>query len=336
MKKRPGDRSKWNSKKIFSGWDYLEMYEDIAKNRAKTVLLILGFIFFISLIGYFIGMYFDYRYGYGTAFSIVLLVLALVIALFVSAGSYYFSDRIVLSLTGARPLSREKDTRVYYMVEGLAIAAGVPMPAIYEIPDTGLNAFATGRNPQNGVIVFTRGLLEGLDDEELKGVISHELAHIKNYDILLGTVIVVLVGMISILANIMARFMLFGGRGRRSSKSGGGAITIILLVIGIIFILLSPLVATIIRMAVSRSREYLADSSGSLITRYPAGLANALKKIKDNSQVRKANSATAHLFINNPLGRDSKVIFKKLFDSHPPIDERIERLEKMSLGIGTS
>jgi heat shock protein HtpX len=308
------------------------MYENIAKNRAKTVLLIMGFVFLISLIGYFIGVYFDYRYGYGSAFSVALLILALIIALFVSAGSYYFSDRIVLSMTGAKPISRETDTRVYYMVEGLAIAAGVPMPRIFKIPDRGMNAFATGRNPQKGVIVFTQGMLEKLNDEELKGVISHELAHIKNYDILLGTVIVVLAGMISILANIMARFMLFGGRGRRSTKSGGGILMLVLLIVGIVFILLSPLVATVIRMALSRNREYLADSTGALITRYPPGLASALRKIKDNSQVRTANSATAHLFINNPLGRDSKVMFKSLFNSHPPIEERIERLEKMSFG----
>jgi heat shock protein HtpX len=310
------------------------MYENIAKNRAKTVLLIISFVFFISLIGYFIGVYFDYRYGYGSALSVAFLVLAMIIALFVSAGSYYFSDRIVLSMTGARPISRETDTRVYYMVEGLSIAAGVPMPRIYEIPDRGMNAFATGRNPRKGVIVFTRGLLEKLDDEELKGVISHELAHIKNYDILLGTVIVVLAGMISILANIMARFMLFGGRGRRTSKSGGGVIMLVLLIVGIVFILLSPLVATVIRMALSRNREYLADSTGALITRYPAGLASALRKINDNSQVKTANSATAHLFISNPLGKDSKVLFKKLFNSHPPVEERIKRLEKMSFKGG--
>ena len=178
--------------------------------------------------------------------------------------------------------------------------------------------------------------MKDLNDEELKGVISHELAHIKNYDILLGTVIVVLVGMVSIIANIMARSMFFGGRGRKSGRSGGGVIMLVLLIAGIVFILLSPLVASIIRMALSRSREYLADATGALITRYPAGLANALKKIEANSQVGSANSATAHLFISNPLGKDSKVIFKNLFSSHPPIKERIERLEKMSLGIGTS
>lgn len=310
------------------------MYEHIAKNRAKTILIIIGFVFFLSLIGYFVGMYFDYRYGMGTAYSVALMVIALIIALFASFGSYYFSDRIVLSMTGARPVSREDDPRLYYMVEGLSIAAGLPMPAIYIIYDQGMNAFATGRNPKKSVIVFTRGLLESLNDEELKGVISHELAHIKNYDILLGTIIVVLVGMVSIIANIMTRLLFFGGRGRRSTKgSGGGIIMIVVMVIGVLFIIVSPVVAMIIRMAISRNREYLADSTGALISRYPPGLASALRKISSNSEVKTASSATAHLFISNPLGEKSRVMFKSLFNSHPPVKERIERLNEMSLGV---
>lgn len=312
------------------------MYEHIAKNRAKTILIIIGFVFFLSLIGYFVGMYFDYRYGMGTAYSVALMLVALVIALFASFGSYYFSDRIVLSMTGARPVSRKDDPRLYYMVEGLSIAAGLPMPAIYIIYDQGMNAFATGRNPKKGVIVFTRGLLETLNDEELKGVISHELAHIKNYDILLGTIIVVLVGIVSIIANIMTRLLFFGGRGRRSTKgSGGGIIAIVVLVVGVLFIIISPVVAMIIRMAISRNREYLADSTGALISRYPPGLASALKKISSNSEVKTASSATAHLFISNPLGEKSRVMFKSLFNSHPPVKERIERLNEMSLGVST-
>ena len=313
------------------------MYEHIAKNRAKTVLIIIGFIFFLSLIGYFIGMYFDYRYGIGSIYSVILMIFALMVALFASIGSYYFSDRIVLSMTGAKPVSRDDDPRLYYMVEGLSIAAGLPVPAIYVVYDQGMNAFATGRNPRNSVIAFTRGLLDNLDDEELKGVISHELAHIKNYDILLGTIIVVLVGLVSIIANIMARLFFFGGRGRRSSRSSGsgGILMIVLLVAGVLFIIISPLIAMIIRMALSRNREYLADSTGALISRYPPGLASALKKISVNSEVRTASSATAHLFISNPLGEKSRVMFKSLFNSHPPVGERIDRLNEMSLGILT-
>lgn len=313
------------------------MYEHIAKNRAKTALIIIGFVFMLSLIGYFIGVYFDYRYGMGTTYSVTLMIVALALALFASFGSYYFSDRIVLSMTGAKPILRDDDPRIYYMVEGLSIAAGLPMPAIYIIYDKGMNAFATGRNPKKGVIVFTRGLLDNLNDEELKGVISHELAHIKNYDILLGTIIVVLVGMVSIIANIMARLFLFGGRGRRSTKSSGsgGILMLVLFIIGIVFIIISPVVATVIRMALSRNREYLADSTGALISRYPPGLASALKKISRHSEVRTASSATAHLFISNPLGEKSRVMFKSLFNSHPPVKERIERLNEMSLGVLT-
>ena len=311
------------------------MYEHIARNRAKTIAIMFGFITFITLIGLAVGYYIDWRFGMSNNYSILIMVLALILAVIMSFSSYYYSDRIVLSLTRAVPLSRAENPRVYYMVEGLAIAAGIPMPRIYVIKDTGMNAFTTGRNPQKSILVFTQGLLDNLNDEELKGVVSHELSHIKNYDILLGTVIVVLVGMISIISNIMFRSMIFGGGRRRTSKgSGGGILSIILLVVGILLILLAPLIATVIRLAVSRNREYLADSTGALISRYPAGLANALKKISKHSEVSTANSATAHLFIANPIGSKSKVAFKSLFNTHPPTEERIRRLENMSLGVG--
>lgn len=309
------------------------MYENIRKNRVKTYFIIAGFLVFIAAIGYFVGLYLDYRYGLSGNYSIVLLIFAFIIAVLLSFASYYNSDKIVLKLTNAKPLSRDDSPRVYYIVEGLSIAAGIPMPKIYVIEDAGMNAFATGRNPSKGVIVLTRGLIENLNDEELKGVVSHELSHIKNYDILLGTVIVVLVGMITIISNLMLRTFIFGGR-RRSSKRSGGILSLVLLVIGIILILLSPLIATIIRFAVSRNREFLADSNGALITRYPAGLASALRKISDNSAVKTANNATAHLFISNPIGKKTKSLLKNLFNTHPPTEERIKRLEEMSLGVG--
>jgi len=311
------------------------MYENIAQNKAKTVAIMIGFIAFITLVGLAIGYYIDWRYGVSNNYSILIMVIAFILAIIMSFSSYYYSDRIVLGLTKAMPLSRAENPRVYYMTEGLSIAAGIPMPKIYVVRDTGMNAFTTGRNPQKSILVFTQGILDNLNDEELKGVISHELSHIKNYDILLGTVIVVLVGMVSIISNIMFRSMIFGGGRRRSSKSsGGGILSLILLIVGILLILLSPIIATLIRLAVSRNREYLADSTGALISRYPAGLANALKKISVNSEVQTANSATAHLFIANPIGSKSKAIFKGLFNTHPPTEERIRRLENMSLGIG--
>jgi len=313
------------------------MYENIAKNKAKTVFIIIGFLVFIGIIGYAIGMYFDYRYGINGGYSVIFMIFALAIAIVISFASYYNSDKIVLRLSRAKPLSREGSPGVYYMVEGLSIAAGIPMPKIYTIEDRGMNAFATGRDPDNGVVVLTRGLIDNLNDSELKGVISHELSHIKNYDILLGTIVGVLVGMITIISNIILRSFIFGGGRRRSSRrSGGSVLSIVLLVFGLILIILSPIIATIIKLAISRNREFLADANGALITRYPAGLSNALKKISTQSEVEIASNATAHLFIANPFGKKSKVMFKNLFNTHPSIEETIRRLEGMSLGVGVN
>jgi heat shock protein HtpX len=311
------------------------MYENINSNRRKTAAIIVLFVIFITAIGFSIGYYIDYRYGISGGYSILLMIFALIFAAITSLGTYYFSDRVVIGLTGARPLARDEDPRVFYAVEGLSIAAGIPMPRIYVIDEPGMNAFATGRNPANSVIVLTRGLIANLDDEELKGVIGHELSHIKNYDMLLGTVIVILVGMLTVISNIILRSFLFGGGRRSSSKSsGGGIFNILFLAVGLILIMLSPLIAMIIRFAVNRQREYLADSNGALITRYPAGLANALKKIGAYSEVRTANNATRHMFIASPLGSRNSTVFSGLFNTHPPLEERIRRLEKMALGIG--
>ncbi|MHB1253292.1 MAG: M48 family metallopeptidase [Candidatus Humimicrobiaceae bacterium] len=315
------------------------MYQHIAANKAKSVFTIIFFILFIAAVGYFIGYIFDYRYGAGSNFSITILVAAFIIALITSFSSYYYSDKIVLQISGAHSIDRETDIRVHYMVEGLSIAAGIPMPRVYIIEENGMNAFATGRNPKNAVITLTRGIINDLNDEELKGVISHELSHIKNYDILLGTVIVIFVGMLSIASNILLRSFFFGGGRRRSNERGGGGggiFSLIILIIGVILILLSPLIGTLIRMAISRNREFLADSNGDLISRYPAGLANALRKINQSSQIESASSATSHLFIADPLTKKSKPIFSGLFSTHPPIEERIKRLDEMSLGIGIS
>lgn len=312
------------------------MYENIASNRRRTAFIIVLFIIFIAALGFAIGIYFDYRYGVSGAYSIMLMIFALVFAVIVSFASYYYSDKLVLQMTKAYPLTREQDTRVYYIVEGLSIAAGLPMPKIYIIEESGMNAFTTGRNPSNSVLVLTRGIMNNLNDEELKGVVAHELSHVKNYDILLGTIIVILVGMVTIIGNIMFRSLIFGG-GRRSSSSrnsGGGILNLIFLAIGLLLIILSPLIATVIRFAISRQREYLADSNGALITRYPAGLASALRKISAYSEVSTANNAIAHMFISNPFGKNTKVMFSSLFNTHPPIEERVRRLEKMSLGIG--
>ena len=311
------------------------MFDNVASNKRRTVFIIIIFIIFISALGFAVGYFIDYRFGLNGGYSILLLIFALIFAVISSFASYYYSDRIVLGITGARQLNRDENLRVYYMVEGLSIAAGIPMPRIYIIEDDGLNAFATGRNPQNGVVALTRGLINNLDDEELNGVIAHELSHIKNYDILLGAIIIILVGMVTIISNIIFRIFIFGG-GRRSSSrsSSGGIFNIIFLAIGFILIILSPFIAMIIRFAISRQREYLADANSALITRYPAGLANALKKISLYSQIRTANDATEHMFIANPLSDKSRTAFSDLFNTHPPIAERIKRLEKMALDIG--
>ncbi|MDD5659243.1 MAG: M48 family metalloprotease [Actinomycetota bacterium] len=311
------------------------MYQQITANKVKSIFTIVFFILFISIAGYFIGFIFDYKYGAGNFFSLAILFFAFLIALVASFTSYYYSDKIVLQISNAHPIEKESDLRVSYMVEGLSIAAGIPVPKTYIIEDKAMNAFTTGRNPKNGVLVLTRGIIDNLNREELKGVISHEISHIKNYDILLGTVIVVFVGMLSIASNFILRsFFLGGGKRRSNERNIGGLLGIIMLIIGLLLIIFSPIIGTMIRMAISRNREFLADSNGVLITRYPAGLSNALRKISANSSVENASSATSHLFIADPLAKKSKPMLASLFSTHPPIEERIRRLDEMSLGIG--
>jgi len=312
------------------------MYENITKNKLKTAFIMIGFLLFISAVGYAVGMYVDLQYGISRGYSFIFMVFALILAVILSFASYFNSDRIVLRMSKAIPMSRGKNPGIYYMVEGLSIAAGIPMPKIYVIGDKGINAFATGRNPENSVIVLTEGIIDNLNDSELKGVIAHELSHIKNYDILLGTIVGIMVGTITIISNIILRSFIFRGGKRRSNKSGGGILSLILLAFGLILIILSPIVATIIKLAINRSREFLADANGALITRYPAGLSNALRKIASCSEVEAANNATAHLFIANPYGKKSKVVFKNLFNTHPPVEERIKRLDEMALGVGVN
>lgn len=296
------------------------MYEYISSNRRKTAFIIILFIMFIAALGFAIGYYLDYRFGTGGGYSILLMIFAFIFAVIASFTSYYFSDRIIIEITGARPVSKDEDIRVFYIIEGLSIAAGIPVPKVYIIDDPGMNAFATGRNPQNSAIVLTKGLIGNLNDEELRGVVAHELSHIKNYDILLGTIISVLVGMVTIISNIVFRGSLFGGSRRSSGRSsGGGIFNIIFLILGIILIILSPVIAMIIRFAINRQREYLADSNGALITRYPAGLANALKKISIYSEVKTAGNATEHMFIANPFGSSNRAMFSQLFNTHPPL-----------------
>ncbi len=238
--------------------------------------------------------------------------------------SYWYSDKIVLKLHKAKAVVRAEHFDLWNAVENLSITAGLPMPKLYIVEDSAPNAFATGRNKDHAVVAVTTGLLAILDKNELEGVIAHELSHIGNKDMLLSTVVVVLVGFIAMLSDFFLRAQIFGGMHQRNRDSRAGAI---LLVIGIVFAILAPLVATLIRLAISRKREFLADASGALLTRYPEGLASALKKISSAPMpMRTANNATAHLFISNPFGDKKMSGLHKLFMTHPPVEERVVAL----------
>jgi heat shock protein HtpX len=296
------------------------MYEQIASNKRKSFFLIL---FFLALI-FALAWVFEELTNMGPYG----LVLAAVIAIALTFGSYYSSDKIVLAISKAKPVEKKDYPYLYNVVEGLAIAAGLPKPRCYIIDDTAPNAFASGRNPKNSVIVVTKGLLQKLNRVELEGVIAHEMSHIKNYDVLVQTLAVVMVGIVALLSDWILRTFLWGGRRRRSSSGGGNAAAIII-VVGLVLAVLSPIVSQLIRLAVSRKREFLADANGAFLTRYPPGLASALKKLAaDREPLEAANKATAHLYIVNPL-KDIKGSVNKLFSTHPPIEERVAALEKM-------
>jgi heat shock protein HtpX len=298
------------------------VYEQIASNKRRSFLLV---FFFLALI-FLLAWLFEQMVGMGTEG----LVAAVIIAIAMTIGSYYASDKIVLAMSKARPVTKEEFPYLYNVVEGLTIAAGLPPPRCYVIDDTAPNAFATGRNPKNSVIVVTTGLLDKLNRVELEGVIAHEMSHIKNYDVLLQTLVVVMVGIVALLSDWMRRTFWWGGGRRRSSdrgKGSGGAA--IILALALIMAILSPLIAQLIRFAVARKREFLADANGAMLTRYPPGLASALRKISaDREPLEAANKATAHLYIVNPL-KDIRGPVNRLFSTHPPIEERIAALEKM-------
>ncbi len=272
-------------------------------------------MFLVFVIG--VGWVFSYAMG-----NSVILVIAVIFSISMSFISYWKSDKIVLAMSHAKPVSMQDNAELYRIVENLSITAGLPMPRIYIINEPAPNAFATGRNPEHSVIVFTRGLLEMLDRSELEGVAAHELSHIGNHDILLGTVVVVLVGFIALASDFFLRWSFFGGRGRgRDNDNGGGVMIIIALVLAIV----APISAKLVQLAISRKREFLADASGALLTRYPEGLANALRKISSSDiPLKAASKATAHMYISNPLKK--KGFFSKMFMTHPPVEERIAKL----------
>jgi heat shock protein HtpX len=302
------------------------VYEQIAANRRKTILLIVGAIVLLGAVGYVLGLW----YGSGPAGLVGAVALALVLSL----GSFFGGDRLVLASTRARDVTPQDQPRLHNIVEGLSIAAGIPKPRVYVIPEQAPNAFATGRNPEHASIAVTEGLLSTMNRVELEGVIGHELAHVVDRDILVGTVVATLVGAVILISEFFMRSWWWGGvRGRRGGDRGGGGIEAIIFAIGLVLLILAPIIAQIVRLAVSRQREFLADAQGALLTRYPPGLASALRKIGAASGIpmRSANNATAHLWLNQPsrIQGEGMGPLEKLFSTHPPIEERIRRLEEM-------
>lgn len=295
------------------------MYKQITYNKRKTAILIAVFVIFFLFLGAFVGRLYDYGWGG--------LVLALIISTGMSLFSYYQADKIALWSTGAKSIAKEDNPYLYRIIENLCLASGLPLPKIYLINDPSPNAFATGRDPEHASLAVTTGLLQMLENEELEGVLAHELSHIKNYDIRLMTIVIVLIGAISLISNWTMRASFWSGS-RDSNSDRGGNLGGILAILGIILIILSPLIAQLIQLAISRKREFLADADGALLTRYPEGLARALEKISSfKKPMRNANSATAHLFIANPYGSAKKI--GALFSTHPPIEARIKALRAM-------
>lgn len=299
----------------------MNIYSAISSNKNKTWAIMLLFVLVITTLVYV----FSKALGYGLGFAGIALILAGI----TSIGSYYYSDKIVLATSGAKEIKKEDNPELFRIVENLCIGDGLPLPRIYIINDISPNAFATGRDPKHAVVCVTTGILQILDKSELEGVIAHELSHVKNFDIRLMGIVAVLVGFVAILSNLFTNQLMFGGFNKndneRSSSNG------IFMLIGIILAILSPIAATLIQLAISRKREFLADASGALLTRYPEGLARALEKLENNkNSLKSASNATAHLFIVNPFkGKDTKKMFVSLFDTHPPIAERIKVLREM-------
>lgn len=294
------------------------LYQQKDSNIRKTWLLITVFLVLVIGLGWLIAYFLQ---------SPQILYFAVGLALIMNLVAYWHSDKIALSMSGAKPIKREQNLYLYRMIENLAITAGLPLPRVYLIDSAQINAFATGRDPKHAAIAVTSGALQKLQNEELEGVLAHELSHIGNRDILVSTVVVVLAGVIAIVADWFFRISFFGSHGRGDDNRGGG----LLLLIGLLVAILAPLASTLIHLAVSRKREYLADASGALLTRYPDGLAGALEKIGDDqSHLKHAHNATAHLFISSPFkGKEGANWLAKLFMTHPPLEDRIKILRGM-------
>ena len=299
------------------------MFEDVRKNKRKTAFIIFGFILVITLILYYICMAFDLS-------APTAITIALAFSILTSWASYYNSDKIILAVTHARPATESEDKKIINILEGLMISSGLPAkPRLYVVEDPQPNAFATGRNPQNAIICVTTGLLDKLEYYELEGVIAHEMAHIKNYDILLSAVVTVMVGFIVMLSDIFTRSFFFRSSSKSRDKDSGGSM--ILMAIGLVLLILAPILGKIMQMAMSRRREFLADSTAVEFTRNPDGLISALRKLDDDpNELSVANKATENMYIVNPFKKNKDGKKKAgLFSTHPSIDDRIEALQNI-------
>jgi heat shock protein HtpX len=297
----------------------MSVYSHVSANKTKTWVIMTLFVVFITTFTYIIGR----ASGYGLSIA----AFGLIFSGIMSYISYYYSDKVVLSMSKAKQIQKKDNPELFRIVENLCIGAGIPMPRIYIIDDTATNAFATGRDPKHAVIAVTTGLLDKLNKSELEGVIAHELSHINNYDIRVMSIVVVLVGLITLLADFFMRSLWFRGHNDDDRSSANGPF----IIVGVVLAIISPVIATLIQLAVSRKRELLADASAVLLTRYPAGLASALEKIgHDKEPLEVANNATAHLFIANPFKeKAASAWFAGLFNTHPPISERVKILRSM-------
>lgn len=301
----------------------INLYQQIAANKRKTVLIMIGFSIFAILLAFALAAYFELSQA-GTI--LILMGMAALMLLQYSAAS-----SMVLGISGAQPARREDYPFIFHTVEGLAIAAGIPVPKCYIINSPAPNAFATGRNPQEGVVAITTGLIEKMNNEEIEGVIAHEIAHIQNYDIRLATIAIAFVGIVAVISEFVSRSLWFGGfrsrsRSNKERNSGSGLIALV----GLVFIILAPIFSRLLQLTLSRRREYAADTSAAWLTRNPLGLANALRKIaSDPNPLRQGTNSTAALYIVNPLNKTSRVA-ASAFSTHPPVEERIEILERLA------
>ena len=296
------------------------MFDTIKKNKRESLFIVSIFIIVITLIIYYICMALDMG-----PFSIVI---ALVFSIVSAWSSYYYSDQIVLKLNNARPATREENLQLVNILDSLVVASGLnSTPALYVMDDPQPNAFATGRDPAHSAICVTTGLLQKLEYYELEGVIGHELGHIKNYDIRLSAIVTVMVGFVVMLSDMFSRYMFFGNRRRSRDEGNGNAI---LMLIGLVFLILSPIFGKLMQLAISRKREFMADATSVQFTRNPEGLISALKKISaDPNELKNANTSTAHMFISNPFKEDTKKKFANLFSTHPSTEDRIEALKSL-------